>query len=145
MTTPPTPQGTDYEWAVIWQVATLPDDGTVPPEPTQPPRPELPLPTYDPATGNPIPPELTPEQQQLQDQYLAQIQDYEQAKAAREAVIDELLKDPANWQSALTVLPGGEVDARAALKTLYEASRNSKYAKDFHLATSPARIWTVVE
>ncbi|AER48948.1 hypothetical protein SEA_DONNY_34 [Mycobacterium phage Donny] len=138
----PTPQGTDYEWAVIWQVATLPDDGTVPDPPERPARPELPLPTYDPQTGNPIPPELTPLQQQLQDQYVADLEAYEAAVAAREEVVDQVLADPANWQSALTVLPGGEVDARAALKTLVEANRDNKYAKDFQLATAPARIWT---
>jgi hypothetical protein len=140
----PTPQGTDYEWAVIWQVATLPDDGTVPAPPSPPARPELPLPTYDPATGNPIPPALTPEQQALQDQYIADLKTYEAAVAAREEIVDQVLADPASWQTALTVLPGGEADARAALKTLKETNLTNKYAKDFELATAPARIWTRV-
>ena len=73
---------------------------------------------------------------------MADLQAYEAAVAAREAVIDGVLADPANWQTALTVLPGGEADARAALKTLVEANAGNKYAKGFELATSPARIWT---
>jgi hypothetical protein len=135
---------TEVEWAVIWQVATLPDDGSVPPPPEPPARPSLPLPTYDPATGNPIPPVLTPEQQALQDQYIADLKTYEAAVAAREEIVDQVLADPASWQTALTVLPGGEADARAALKTLREANLTNKYARDFELATAPARIWTRV-
>ncbi|OBC03382.1 hypothetical protein A5784_14210 [Mycobacterium sp. 852013-50091_SCH5140682] len=137
---------TEVEWAVIWQVATLPDDGSVPPPPPpEPPaRPSLPLPTYDPATGNPIPPELTAEQQALQDQYVRDLEAYHAAVAAREEIVDQVLTNPASWQTALTVLPGGEADARAALKTLKETNLTNKYAKDFELATSPARIWTRV-
>lgn len=136
---------TEMEWAVIWQVATLPDDGTVPPAPETPARPSLPLPTYDPVTGNPIPPELTPEQQALQDQYILDLEAHQAAVAAREDIVDQVLADPSNWQTALTVLPGGEVDARAALKTLRETNLTNKYAKQFELATAPARIWTRME
>lgn len=138
MTTPET----DVEWGIIWQVATLPEDGSVPPPPEKPVRPELPLPTYDPETGNPIPPQLTPEQQAIQDQYVLDMQAYEAAVAAREDVIDQVLADDANWHSALTVLPD-EAQARQALKSLKEANLGNKYAKGFELATAPSRIWTV--
>lgn len=132
---------TQMEWGVLWRVATLPEDGSIPASPEKPARPELPLPTYDPVTGNPIPPELTPEQQAIQDQYVAAMQAYDAAVAARETAVDAALENPDNWHTALTVLPD-EAAARDALKTLKEVNLTNKYAKDFELATAPSRIWT---
>lgn len=132
------------EWGVLWQVATIPDDGTVPEPPLLPARPDLPLPTYDPVTGNPIPPELTEEQQQLQDQFVANLAEYQRLTEAREVLIDQALADPANWQTALSI-GLNEDHAREMLKQLIEVNAGNKYARDFQLSQAPARIWVAVD
>lgn len=131
------------EWGVLWQVAVVPD-GTVPPPPVLPIRPDLPLPKYDVDTGNPIPPEYTAEQQALQDQYVADVAAFNEAVAARDLVVDQVLKEPDNWQTALSIALNEE-HAREMLKTLVETNATNKFARDFELATAPARIWTKVD
>lgn len=135
---------TPLEWGVLWHVATIPEDGTVPPPPILPARPELPLPTYDPVTGNPIPPELDADQQVLQDQYVANLVEYQALNEAREAAVDTALADSSNWHSALSVLPSEEL-AREALKTLIATNAGNKYARDFELVNAAPRTWSTVE
>ncbi|APD19257.1 hypothetical protein PQB71_gp27 [Mycobacterium phage Taptic] len=139
------PDNDQNTWAVRWEAAQLPVGLTpeCPPPPVYPAD-QLPPVTYDPATGNPIPPEYTPEQQQLIDDYQAQAEVYAECVAEWNAAVDTALGDDANWTVVMSTASTESV-ARALLAELRLAHAGDKYTRNFRLVTAPPRNWTVVE
>ncbi|WNA13579.1 hypothetical protein SEA_PHAYETA_36 [Mycobacterium phage Phayeta] len=134
-----------HQWGVRWEAAQLPP-GLTPDVPKPPvyPADQLPPVTYDPATGNPITPEYTPEEQEILDRYQTETAVYAENVAAWNAAVDAALADESNWTVAVSTTVD-EASARALLAELRVAHAGDKYTRNFHLITAPPRTWSVVE
>lgn len=115
----------ELDWAVQWEAAT--------------PGPEI-------LANKPEPPilidlEFHPDAEAENASIRAQ---YVEALSAHEALIDADLVNPQRWQSVRSVA-SDEDDARRLLGELRRLHAANPLTRNFQLATSPRREWTVTE
>ncbi|MFD6197177.1 hypothetical protein ACFWE3_10785 [Mycobacteriaceae bacterium NPDC060252] len=119
----------DLEWAVQWEV------GTPAPEllAATPVAPMLHLPAED--------AQLTAEQL---DENALMLATFNESVSAHAALIDTDLANPSRWQEVRSIA-GDETEARRVLADLRRVHAVNPLTRNFQLATSPPREWTVTE
>ncbi|AMT72033.1 hypothetical protein [Mycobacteroides immunogenum] len=112
----------ELDWAVQWEAAT--------------PDPEI-------LANKPEPPDLIGNAGSEAENASIRAQ-YVEALSAHEALIDADLVNPQRWQSVRSVA-ADEDDARRLLGELRRLHAANPLTRNFQLATSPRREWTVTE
>ncbi|OMB79312.1 hypothetical protein [Mycolicibacterium conceptionense] len=110
------------EWAVAWEVASLPPEVV----------PAAPVP--------PVPPS-DPDDTEAAQAYAQAQQDYQVAVDMVYHDINTLLANDEYWQDTLSLF-ADEAEARAMLPRLISANASNQFTRNFRVVYSAPRVWT---